>query len=160
LNRLLRDVGLAPRLGAYAVRGDVESPDTAEWQAIFAGLPVRCFEDTTQVELPGLRLTLLDPDDARNQELRLPPTDEFQPLVGHAPDYALSSVDADLLLAGHTHGGQVRLPFIGPLVTLSHVPRAWAGGGVTPLDGGRTLIVSRGIGMERVCAPRLRFLCP
>jgi predicted MPP superfamily phosphohydrolase len=30
---------------------------------------------------------------------------------------------------------------------------------VTELSGERTLIVSRGIGMERGDAPRLRFLC-
>ncbi|MBI2900549.1 MAG: hypothetical protein HYY17_10205 [Planctomycetes bacterium] len=41
---------------------------------------------------------------------------------------------------------------------LSAVPRAWAAG-TTDLGGGRTLVVSRGIGHERADAPRLRFLC-
>ncbi|HEX6202615.1 MAG TPA: hypothetical protein VF100_06400, partial [Thermoanaerobaculia bacterium] len=63
-----------------------------------------------------------------------------------------------LLLAGHTHGGQVRLPGVGPLVTASRVPRSWAAGR-TALADDRTLIVSRGIGMERGYAPQLRFLC-
>ncbi len=71
---------------------------------------------------------------------------------------AAGDIQADLLVAGHTHGGQVRLPFIGPLLTFSSVPRAWAAG-VTALPGGRTLIVSRGTGMERGSAPRLRFNC-
>jgi len=70
----------------------------------------------------------------------------------------LGRVDADLMVAGHTHGGQVQLPLIGPLITLSAVPRAWASG-VTELEPGRTLVVSRGVGMERGNAPRLRFLC-
>ncbi|HBP17764.1 MAG TPA: hypothetical protein DEA08_08220 [Planctomycetes bacterium] len=78
--------------------------------------------------------------------------------LGHAPDVALTGPDADLILAGHTHGGQVQLPFFGPLLTLSRVPRGWAAGR-TELPGGGTLIVSRGIGMERDDAPRLRFLC-
>ena len=69
-----------------------------------------------------------------------------------------TSPDADLILAGHTHGGQVRLPLLGPLLTLSQVPRSWAAGR-TELPGGGTLIVSRGVGMERHDAPRLRFLC-
>jgi predicted MPP superfamily phosphohydrolase len=43
-------------------------------------------------------------------------------------------------------------------MTLSQVPRAWAAG-LTELKGGGTLIVSRGVGMERGDAPRLRFLC-
>ena len=64
----------------------------------------------------------------------------------------------DLLLAGHTHGGQVRLPVIGPPLTLSRIPRAWAAG-VTNLPIDRNLVVSRGIGMERGLAPRMRFLC-
>ncbi|MDZ4782481.1 MAG: hypothetical protein SGJ19_19720, partial [Planctomycetia bacterium] len=66
--------------------------------------------------------------------------------------------DADLLVAGHVHGGQVRLPGIGPLITNSLLSRRWAAG-VTQLSGDRTLVVSRGIGMERSYAPRLRFLC-
>jgi predicted MPP superfamily phosphohydrolase len=78
--------------------------------------------------------------------------------MGHRPDFALGEVDSDLLVAGHTHGGQVRLPFFGPVMTLSNVPRSWAAG-VTKLPGNRTLVVSRGIGMERGGAPELRFLC-
>jgi predicted MPP superfamily phosphohydrolase len=89
----------------------------------------------------------------------VPSSEKFHIVLGHAPDFALGSVPADLLVAGHTHGGQVQLPFIGPLVTLSHVPRAWAAGGLTRLDDDRFLVVSRGIGMERDLAPRLRFLC-
>ena len=79
-------------------------------------------------------------------------------VFGHRPDYAMGDVPADVLIAGHTHGGQVRLPGIGPLLTFSRVPRPWAAG-VTNLDAGRTLIVSRGLGMERHDAPRIRFLC-
>ena len=61
-------------------------------------------------------------------------------------------------MAGHTHGGQVRLPLIGPLKTSAKIPRHWAAG-LTDIGGGRRLVVSRGIGMERLWAPRLRFLC-
>jgi predicted MPP superfamily phosphohydrolase len=70
----------------------------------------------------------------------------------------MGQVDADLLLAGHTHGGQVQLPLLGPLMTNCRVPRAWAAG-VTTLSHDRRLIVSRGIGMERGHAPQIRFLC-
>ncbi len=72
--------------------------------------------------------------------------------------FALGSVPADLLIAGHTHGGQVRLPLIGAIMTLSRIPRRWAAG-LTDLPGGGRLLVSRGTGMERANAPRLRFLC-
>jgi hypothetical protein len=84
--------------------------------------------------------------------------DRFHIVLGHSPNFSLGPVDADLLIAGHTHGGQVQLPLIGPLLTLSHVPRSWASG-VTEIALGKTMVVSRGIGMERGAAPRLRFLC-
>ena len=80
-------------------------------------------------------------------------------MLGHCPDFALGDVHADLLVAGHCHGGQVRLPFWGALVTFSRVPRAWTGGELIQRPGGGRLLISRGIGMERGRAPRLRFLC-
>ena len=86
-------------------------------------------------------------------------------VMGHAPEFALSSPDIGvpvLCIAGHTHGGQVQLPFFGPPFTLSAVPRAYAAGGLHRLgdgDGAPWLCVSRGIGMERGHAPRIRFLC-
>jgi hypothetical protein len=43
-------------------------------------------------------------------------------------------------------------------MTMSRVPLDWAAG-VTDLGRGRTLVVSRGIGLERMNAPRLRFFC-
>lgn len=63
-----------------------------------------------------------------------------------------------LALAGHTHGGQVQLPWFGPPLVLSNVTRAMGAGGLFRL-GESWLCVSRGIGMERNHAPRIRFLC-
>jgi len=79
-------------------------------------------------------------------------------VLGHSPNFALGRIEADLLVAGHTHGGQVRVPLVGPLVTLSKVPRRWAAG-LTDLPGGGRLLVSRGVGMEGGSAPRLRLFC-
>ena len=108
----------------------------------------------TDVDVTGLSVP-----DSFDTELNIQRTsDRFHIVLGHSPDFALGNIDADLLVAGHTHGGQVRLPFLGPLLTMSHVPRKWASG-LTELAEGKTLIVSRGIGMERRDAPRVRFLC-
>jgi hypothetical protein len=71
----------------------------------------------------------------------------------------ISDVPVDLCLAGHTHGGQIRIPLVGPIVTLSYVPRSWARGfrevGATRLN------VSAGIGCEHAAElPSMRLFCP
>jgi predicted MPP superfamily phosphohydrolase len=65
----------------------------------------------------------------------------------------------DLVVAGHTHGGQVQLPLFGPAITLTGVPRHVAAGGQHEING-NLIYVSRGVGIERGQAPRLRFMCP
>jgi predicted MPP superfamily phosphohydrolase len=143
-------------LGVYAVEGNVDW--RAEWQDLFDAETVTTFPRTETVPVDEAitltGLTLRDSFAART----LPHVDGFHIAVGHYPDFALGDDNVDLLLAGHTHGGQVQLPFIGPLITLSAVPRDWAAG-LTETRPGRTLVVSRGIGLERQGAPRLRFLC-
>ncbi len=153
--RYLQQLHLSARLGVYAVRGDVERDD---WAELFAGTGIATFEQTTRIELPELTLTALRSRDSRNHLAVVPPSGKYHVIFGHAPDFALDDPPADLLIAGHTHGGQVRLPLIGPLVTFSQVPRTWAAGH-NEIAPRRHLVVSRGIGMERGDAPRLRFLC-
>lgn len=68
--------------------------------------------------------------------------------------------ETDLFFCGHTHGGQVQIPFYGPLVTLTRrTSRKVAAGGVFRTAGGMTLLLSRGVGMEGEYAPRLRLNC-
>jgi len=156
LNVLMQSVGLDAPLGVYAVQGNVDQPGV--WPDIFAGLPVTTFETTSQVDIGPVVLTALGMWDAFDAHKVVATQDKFHIVLGHSPNFSLGHVDADLLIAGHTHGGQVQLPFIGPLMTLTVAPRAWASG-VTTIAPGKTLVVSRGIGMERANAPRLRFLC-
>ncbi|MEJ2551085.1 MAG: metallophosphoesterase [Anaerolineales bacterium] len=155
LNALLLRAGLEAPLGMYAVRGNV---DWGDWDEIFAGTPVVPIEVTSTRNLGPVVLTGMTLTDSGNPGFSLPGQAKYHIAVGHKPDYSLGEVNADLLIAGHTHGGQVRLPLIGPIFTLSRVPRAWAAG-ITQIAPGQYLIVSRGIGMERGNAPRLRFLC-
>jgi predicted MPP superfamily phosphohydrolase len=156
LNAFLRELPFRARLGIIAVGGNVDRPG---WEAIFEGLEVRCFTDSGSVEWGGVHFSAVGFDDSELSDLRLGREDGFHVAVGHCPDYALGEVHADLLLAGHTHGGQVVLPFWGPPLTLTAVPREWASGR-TEIGEGRTLIVSRGVGLERGYAPRLRFGSP
>ncbi|MBI2922792.1 MAG: hypothetical protein HYY18_17200 [Planctomycetes bacterium] len=152
----MREAGLDAPEGVFAVGGNTDSED---WPQIFRGLPVRGQVTPLVAETDRFILRNLASDESRRPDLRVPAERKFHIVQGHYPDFSLGDVQADLLVAGHTHGGQVRLPFVGPLLTLSRVPRRWAGGGVFDLGGGRTLVISRGIGMERADAPRLRFLC-
>jgi uncharacterized protein len=55
---------------------------------------------------------------------------------------------AHLTLAGHTHGGQIRLPLIGPIVNASKAPLRWTYGLVE--EGGRQLYVTSGIGTSGI----------
>ncbi len=156
LNALVREVGLDAPLGVYAVRGNIEG--YPEWTRIFDGTRVERADYTRVYDAGELRIVAIDLFDSFNTLLSIGRSARFQIAFGHAPDFALGGIEADLLVAGHTHGGQVRLPFLGPLVTFSSVPSAWASG-TTDLGDGRTLVVSRGLGMERGAAPRLRFNC-
>ncbi|PZU38808.1 MAG: metallophosphatase [Microbacterium sp.] len=84
--------------------------------------------------------------------------------VTHAPYRrildALLARDADALFAGHTHGGQVRVPGYGALVANCDIPLRQARGLSTWTSGDRSvpLNVSAGIG-HSIYAP-VRFACP
>jgi predicted MPP superfamily phosphohydrolase len=84
----------------------------------------------------------------------------FTILLYHTPDLAPEAAEAhvDLQLSGHTHGGQVRLPWYGAIFAGSLYGKAFESGRRTL--GGMTLYVARGIGLEGAAAPRVRFLCP
>jgi hypothetical protein len=82
-------------------------------------------------------------------------------LMGHAPDYIQMALDTevDLCLAGHTHGGQIQLPFVGPLLASSSIPKSWARG-FTQIRS-VAFNVSAGIGVSHAWGlPPMRFRCP
>jgi predicted MPP superfamily phosphohydrolase len=85
-------------------------------------------------------------------------------LLGHEPDYAdrvFKHGGVDLMLAGHSHGGQVRLPLVGALYT-PPLGRKYVEG-LFHLENGLQLYVNRGIGTVGVplrldCRPELTLL--
>ena len=158
LNAFLREIHFTAPLGVFAVRGNVDSGEGYYWT--FRDVDLTMVHATRSFDLGDLQLTCLslwDSYDTRPQIPKAPP-DRFHLVLGHVPNFALGDIPADLLVAGHTHGGQVRLPWVGPIITHSRIPHTWAAG-LTELPGGGKLLVSRGIGMERQFAPPMRFLC-
>jgi uncharacterized protein len=165
---LIRAEGFAAPLGIYAVPGDVadDSPK------LFAGLGVTWLENRhVVVPLPdGRSMAILGLGTAMSRTLNTRalvrlveamPRADVSLVLGHSPDFIselAGRVSIDLALAGHTHGGQVVLPFFGPPMTLSRLPRRYAGD-LNDYDG-IPIHVSRGLGMEGGTAPRIRFLCP
>jgi predicted MPP superfamily phosphohydrolase len=114
------------------------------------------------VSLDGLPVELLGLDDAHIgwHDLRVAPRTEqerFGLAVMHSPDSApeAAALGYDLVFAGHTHGGQVCLPFVGALVTNSNMPRRSVDGLVRM--GSAILHTSRGLGTSKY-AP-FRFWC-
>jgi predicted MPP superfamily phosphohydrolase len=158
LNQILKESGINPTVGTFAARGDADAVE--DWARCFDGLPYTCkTESTTMKANDDITMTILSLNDSRYPPYSPPKTDDFHIVLGHAPDFALRNPQADLLVAGHTHGGQVHIPGFGPPVTLSSVPRKWGGGCWTDNGTGSMLCISRGVGMERAYAPRMRFLC-
>lgn len=72
-------------------------------------------------------------------------------LLAHRPDVVLAPEAArfGLVLAGHTHGGQVALPGIGPILRHTRLPRRQAAGLSWPRPG-QALVVSRGLGTSEL----------
>lgn len=120
---------------------------------------------------PGNReVALIGVDDPhiRRDRMPMPPASWLNPSsirVGltHSPYRrvlnAMARERADIIFAGHTHGGQVRIPGIGALVTNSDIPRRYASG-LHPWgegDSATWLHVSAGLGTSPY-AP-IRFAC-
>ena len=107
------------------------------------------------IEIVGLDDAHIHRDDITVAPRRRP--EVFGLAVTHAPDPApeLAALGYDLIVAGHTHGGQVRLPFVGALVNNSELPRSFSMG-LFDLGPGY-LHLSPGLGTSKY-AP-FRFLC-
>lgn len=91
------------------------------------------------------------------------PKDAFNILFYHYPSMIETlpkNNSVDLLCVGHTHGGQVRLPGYGAIVTRSAAGKKYEAGYYKL--GATQMYVSRGIGMTGYSPlmPRVRFCCP
>jgi len=156
---------LPSRLGSYAVLGNHDwwtdgevITDALERAGIhvLSNAAVRIGEESSSIWLMGI-------EDLWSQHHSLPKAvyaaDGPGPriLLSHNPDILpnASVFGLDLVLSGHTHGGQVCLPGIGPLLLPIKGDRRMARGLFR--QGKTQIYVSAGVG---VVVPPVRFNCP
>ena len=155
---------------------DRRSQQTLPWQDLGRGFKEAGWIDLTHtrasLEIKGVRLGFRGTDDPHlgqdhYAEVAGPINrEEIDVAIGvtHAPYRrvidAMVSDGHDLIMAGHTHGGQVCVPFYGALVTNCDLDTRRAKGLSRHSAGGRTawMHVSAGVGTSPY-AP-IRFACP
>jgi uncharacterized protein len=156
-------------LGMFAVTGSPAVDLADNVPAILDGMNLRRLDnqgvevqhDADRIHVVGVTCTHKPFKDAPAlQTLIQPDDDRFTLCLYHSPDLApeAARIGVDLQLSGHTHGGQVCLPFIGAIYASSLYCKLFESGHYKL--GDMHLYVSRGIGMEGAAAPRVRFLCP
>ena len=148
--------GLAPlaRLkaqhGVYAVLGNHDHwRNAAEVRAALRGAKVRILDNQATTVGP-LRLGGVDDDFTDNADMKATVASMragrgSRVLLSHSPDVAaLAPPDVSLILAGHTHCGQIQLPLVGAVkYESSHGERFGCG---LRVERGRRVVVTAGIG--------------
>lgn len=149
---------LSAPLGKYAVLGNhdygPQAQDRIDEILTMAGFTV-LYNDTLQ--LPEYGLTIFGMDDAMfgkgNALAFMAQPGSYNLVLCHEPDVFAQMDGVDLMLSGHTHGGQIRLPLLGA-VALPRMGREYVAGLYE--DGAERLYVNRGLGTTIM---KLRFLC-
>ena len=154
---------LAAPLGVYAVLGNHD-----HWEDAALASRVLAEAGVTLLVNRALRLDVAAPlwlvglDDVweRKHDMRAAlagtPDEECKLLLVHEPDYAdqAAGYPVDLQFSGHSHGGQINLPFYGRPV-LPYLGQKYPAG--LYQVGPMSLYTNRGIG---VISPPVRFNCP
>lgn len=153
---------LKASIGKYAVQGNLDVWYRRKLNLFehtgFTVLDENSIEISKNGELFFISGVATDNTRTYEQLLTNLPDTAFSIFLCHYPGLIenLSEFNVDLYLAGHTHGGQVALPFYGALITLARHGKKYEAGKY--VVGNTTLYINRGIGMEGGRAPRVRFM--
>ena len=71
-------------------------------------------------------------------------------LLSHTPEVAEKDSVADIIISGHTHGGQVSLPFYGPIIIPDKGILPYMIRGLSEFSSGRFLYVDTGVGTSGI----------
>lgn len=165
LIEVLRSLGPSAVHGVYGVGGNWDTKFVTRDLFKAAGA-VYLEDDTRLLEREGRKLRLVGHAIYPNRSLRELlgglKDDAATIYLQHKPDAVDELRDrdpeqrVDLFLCGHTHGGQVCLPFWGAVITLSKFHKKYERG-LYRVDG-VPMYVNRGVGVEGGAVPRVRFL--
>jgi len=139
------------RMPVYAVSGNHDLPPTMK-QLSQNGIVV--LDNTAQSIRPGVWIAGWNPyvrgHPSLDAVLGRVPNDSFLILLSHSPDVVLGSASAraGLILCGHTHGGQIRLPGCRPWLTLTRLGTKYFHG-LYPWGAG-FLYINPGIGTTMI----------
>jgi len=151
-------------MGKYFILGNHDFMDDAA--AVRRQLEAWGYEDVTNrvktVSADGRAFDLVGLDDSwfGDPDLPLVRGGHKRPRVvlSHEPDvlFDLRQGDADLILLGHTHGGQIRLPLIGHVAPLPQAAPQWLDLGKKTWKG-MPVVISAGLGETNL---NVRLFCP
>ena len=156
-------VNIAP---VYYINGNHESRVPEEYEELKKGLieagitvlenesvDITIGEETISligINDPTFRMKLVDDTMEQNIGHQLmdiiPDNDNYKVLLAHRPEYFdVYAGNVDLVLSGHAHGGQFRIPFVGGLVAPGQgfFPEYYEG---SYIEDNTEMIVSRGVG--------------